>query len=74
LYEPAFVIERSENVATPATAALVNVPDSVCADGATVTFAVLPVRLPNWSRSRTVTAGVIGWPATVLVGCWAMAR
>ena len=56
------------------TASTVLVPDKVPADGlvpiAIVTLAVLEVRLPNWSRIRTVGAGLIATPATVLLGCW----
>src|SRR5438552_2631459 len=62
-----------ENVATPATAATVFVPDKVPVLGlvpiATVMFPVNPVAvlpLPSWAV--TWTAGVIAAPATVFVG------
>ena len=67
------MIERLLKVARPATAATVVVPESVPPAGlvpiAIVTLAVLVVRLLNWSSMRTVTAGLIETPATVLVGC-----
>jgi hypothetical protein len=70
---PALLIDRPENVATPLTAATVVLPDSVPLPGfapiATVTLAVLVVRLPNWSRICTVGAGEIAAPAIALVGC-----
>jgi hypothetical protein len=70
---PPLLIERSENVATPPTAATVFVPDNVPPRGldpiATVTFAVEEVRFPNWSSIRTVTAGLIAAPAAVFDGC-----
>src|SRR2546426_546486 len=61
------------NVATPATAATVLVPDKVPVLGlvpiATVMFPVNPVAvLPLASWAVTWTAGVIAAPATVLVG------
>ena len=66
-------MERLLNVAVPLTAATVFVPLSVPLLGfvpmATVTLAVLAVRLPNASCTCTVTAGAIEAPATVLVGC-----
>src|SRR5947208_11972550 len=65
---------RPGNVATPATAATVLVPDKVPLLGfvpiATVMFPVNPVAvlpLPSWAV--TWTAGVIAAPATVCVGC-----
>src|SRR5258708_6806198 len=36
----------------------------------TVTAVALVARLPNWSRTCTVTAGLMAKPAVVLVGCW----
>src|SRR5207302_1448136 len=70
---PTLLIDRLLNVAVPATAALGVVPLSVPPPGlvpmATPTLAVLLVRLPNWSRMRTVTAGVIVAPAFALLGC-----
>src|SRR5512134_2809170 len=65
---------RLEKEATPATAATVAVPESAPPPGfvpiATVTLPVKPVvGLPSRSRAVTRTAGVIGDPATVLVGC-----
>ena len=36
---------------------------------ATLTAVVLLVRLLNWSRTWTVTAGLMAAPAVVLVGC-----
>src|SRR4051794_27272810 len=67
-------MERLENVATPATADTVVVPDSVPLPGlvpiATVTLAVeLVTVLPNASCTATCTAGLIAAPAVVLVGC-----
>ena len=64
---------RVENVATPATAATVVVPDKVPAPGlvpsATVTFPVNPLAVFPWaSRTVTWTAGVIVAPAVVLLG------
>src|SRR2546426_693777 len=63
-----------ENLATPATAATVLVPDRVPVLGfvpiATVMFPVNPVAvlpLPSWAV--TSTAGVIGVPAVVVLGC-----
>ena len=64
------------NVATPLTAALVNVPLKVTPAGlpvsASKTFAVLPVRLPFVSRICTVTTEMV-CPAAVSVGCCAKA-
>src|SRR2546422_8040167 len=62
-----------ENVASPATAATVFVPDKMPVLGfvpiATVTLPVNPVAvLPLASWAVTWTAGVIAAPATVLVG------
>src|SRR5947207_1603586 len=66
-------MERLAKVATPATAAWVSVPDSTPPLGlvpmATVTLAVDPVWLPNWSLIRTVTAGLMAAPAAASVGC-----
>jgi len=56
-------------VATPATAATEVVPLRMPLLGASATVEVSPVtRLLNWSRTRTVTAGVMATPATVVVG------
>src|SRR5512140_1779669 len=67
-------MERSENVATPADADTIAVPDSVPLPGlvpiATVTFAVEVVTvLPNASCTATRTLGEIAAPAMALVGC-----
>src|SRR2546427_5881699 len=65
---------RFANVATPATAAAVAVPESVPppALGPSVTF-TLPAKpvatLPSASWAVTCTAGVIAAPAVALVGC-----
>src|SRR5689334_23178060 len=66
-------MDRLENVATPATAATVVVPDSVPPPGlvpiATVTFAVeLVTVLPNASCTATCTAGETLAPAVALLG------
>src|SRR3954466_7208789 len=66
-------MERLENVATPAAADTVVVPDSVPPPGllpmATVMLAVeLVTVLPNASCTVTCTAGAIAAPAVVLVG------
>src|SRR4029453_17708355 len=66
-------MERVENVAMPATADTVVVPDSVPPPGlvpiATVTLAVeLVTVLPNVSCTVTCTAGAIATPATALDG------
>src|SRR5688572_30058599 len=66
-------MDRLENVATPATAATVAVPDSVPPPGlapmATVMFAVeLVTVLLNTSCTVTCTAGAIATPATAFVG------
>src|SRR6185295_2587784 len=71
---PALSMDRLANVATPATAATVVVPDSVPPPGlapmATVMLAVeLGTRLPNASCTVTCTAGAIATPAVALVGC-----
>jgi hypothetical protein len=67
-------MERLLNVATPATAAVVAVPESVPTPGfvpiATVTEAVLDVTVfPFASWIFTVTAGEIDAPAATLDGC-----
>src|SRR5437870_11043858 len=65
---------RFANVATPATAAAVAVPESVPppALGPSVTF-TLPAKpvatLPSASWAVTCTTGVIAAPAVALVGC-----
>jgi len=65
-------IERSENVATPLTAATVFVPLSVPDEGfvpiARVSGAEEFTRLPFASRTSTFTAGEIAAPAVVLEG------
>src|SRR5512140_3462810 len=66
-------MERLENVATPATAATVVVPDSVPPPGlvpmATVMIALeLGTVLPNASCTSTRTAGLIAAPAVALLG------
>src|SRR5207237_1030284 len=58
----------------PPTAATVRVPPRVPPPGllprATVTLEVSVVsRLPNWSSTRTVTAGRMATPAAALLGC-----
>src|SRR6185295_7338345 len=66
-------MERVSNVATPATAARVSVPERVPPPGllpsATVTFAVEPVWFPNASRRLTCTPGAMEVPAVALEGC-----
>src|SRR5512132_4087788 len=67
-------MERLENVATPADADRVVVPDSVPPPGlvpmATVMLAVeLVTVLLNWSCTVTRTAGLIATPAVALLGC-----
>src|SRR5512140_1965043 len=69
-------MERLENVATPATADTVVVPDSVPPPGlvpiATVMLAVEVVTvLPNASCTATCTAGTMETPADALLG-WTM--
>src|SRR6185369_3926562 len=71
-------MDRVENVATPATAATVVVPDSVPPPGlapmATVTLAVeLVTVFPNASCTATCTDGLTAAPAVALVGCTANA-
>ncbi len=63
-----------ENVATPAVAVMIVVPDSIPLPGfkpiATVTVPVKAVTtLPSASSALTCTAGVIAAPAAVAVGC-----
>src|SRR5207245_1620712 len=72
---PALLIDRSENVARPPTAATVFVPERVPPPGfefdgmASVMFPVNCVAvLPNASRAVTCTGGVITAPAGVLLG------
>src|SRR6267142_60846 len=72
---PALLIDRSENVATPATATTGLVPESVPLPGfapAGIATLMLPVNcvavLPNASRAVTSTGGVITAPAGVLAG------
>src|ERR1043166_2781563 len=68
-------MDRSENVATPATAATVLVPDKVPPPGfefAGIARVMFPVNcvavLPNASRAVTCTGGAITTPAGVLLG------
>ena len=74
---PVLLIERLLKVATPPEAATVVVPESVPPPGlvpiATLTLAVLEVRLPPASWICTVTAGVIVDAVCVLLGCCANA-
>ncbi len=70
---------RLENVATPATAATVVVPERVPPPGfvaiATVTFPANAVAvLPCPSSAVNRTAGVIAAPAVALLGCTVKAR
>src|SRR4051812_21309327 len=68
---------RLPKVARPPTALTVVVLVPVKAPGPvalTETLAVLAVRLPNWSRICTVTAGLMARPAVVVVGCCMNAR
>ena len=66
------MIDRLLNVAVPATAVTVVVPDNTPLAGlvptATDTFAVLEVRLPLASCTSTVTAGLIDAPAATIDG------
>src|SRR5688572_2705044 len=67
-------MDRLENVATPAVAATVAVPEAAPPPGlvpmATVMFAVeLVTVLLNASCTVTCTAGEIATPAVALVGC-----
>src|SRR6266550_6101806 len=71
---PTLSIDRPANVATPADAACVAVPDKAPPDGlvpvASVTLPVNPVAvLLLASRAVTCTAGVIAAPADVVLGC-----
>src|SRR5437868_222061 len=66
-------MDRLENIATPFTAATVDVPDSVPPLGlvpiATVMFAVeLVTVLPHASCPATRTAGLIATPAVAFAG------
>src|SRR5512140_3863307 len=68
------LMDRLENVATPALADTVVVPESVPPPGlvpiATVMVAVEVVTvLLNWSCTVTCTAGEMDTPAEVLLGC-----
>src|SRR5437762_1936636 len=70
----ALAMLKAEEVAVPATAATVLVPDRVPVLGfvpiATVMFPVTPLAvLPPASWAVTWTAGVIAAPATAFVGC-----
>jgi hypothetical protein len=71
---PVLLMDKLLKVATPATAAIVAVPDNVPAPGfvpiAMATEAVDAVRLSLASNIRTVIAGLIAEPATALLGCW----
>src|SRR5262245_16767540 len=71
-------MERLENVATPAFAATVVVPESVPPPGlvpiASVMLAVEVVTVfPNASCTTACTDGLIATPAVALVGCAAKA-
>src|SRR5207248_1398019 len=66
---------RFENVATPATALTVRVPDSLPPAGfvakVTITAPMKPgATSPDASNAVTCTAGVITAPACVVLGCW----
>src|SRR5215467_8023102 len=72
-------MERLVKVAMPPTALTVAVPLKVPPPGfvpiAIVTLAVLEAtRLLLTSKTRTVTAGAMLWPAAVFVGCWPNAK
>src|SRR5947208_2540072 len=72
-------MDRMLNVATPLIALTVDVPLKVPLPGfaamANVTLDESPVtRLLNRSSTCTVIAGLIDWPAIVLVGCCKKAR
>ncbi len=76
---PTLSSDRSPNVATPALAGWVRVPESVPPLGfvpiATVTLPTKPVAVfPNWSRAVTCTAGVTTVPATTFDGCTVKTR
>ena len=71
---PTRVTERSANVAIPPTAAWLSVPARVAGPVRAIVEVSPVTRLLNWSRTRTVTAGAIATPATVVVGCWTKAR
>src|SRR5512140_794806 len=67
-------MDRLENVATPALADIVAVPESAPPPGlvpmATVMLAVEPVTVfPNVPCTVTCTGGLIATPAVVLNGC-----
>ena len=71
---PALVGTRFENVAMPPTAPTVVVDVPLSTPPMLIAMETLDVsdvsRLPNWSCTRTLTAGVIACPAMVLDGCW----
>src|ERR1700751_4180140 len=71
-------MDRPLNVATPLAPATVVVPLRVPPAGlvpmARLTLALELTRLLPASSSSTVTAGVMGWVAVVLVGCCRKAR
>src|SRR5687767_14260642 len=67
-------MERLENVATPATAATVVVPDNVPPPGLAPMAGGASSRervtvFPNASCTATCTAGLIAIPAVALAGC-----
>ena len=71
---PVLVTVRSPKLATPFTVTVLVVPPSVPPPGllpnAIVTVPVKPgTGFPTASTAVTCTAGVSGWPATVVVGC-----
>jgi hypothetical protein len=74
---PAVLIDRSLNVATPADAATVKVPESVPLPVliATVIFPVAFVSTaPPLSLISTVMAGLIVVLVLAFVGCWVIVR
>ena len=76
---PALLMDRLLKVAMPPTGrhggrAAQGAAAGVGADGHRHVGVSLVTRLPNWSSTCTVTAGLIGTPATVLVGCTPKAR
>src|SRR5437899_1337153 len=70
---PTLSIDKSENVASPPTAATVVVPDNVPLPGllsVTVTCPVKVVaRFPSPSSARTFTAGLKLLPPVIVLGC-----
>jgi hypothetical protein len=67
-------MDRFENVATPATAFAVAVPERVPLPGLVpiamvIAFVAVVARFPDTSRTVTCTAGAIEAPATTFEGC-----